>query len=99
MRGKNWVDHDDPGEERVFDLGHEWCREEAQRIRAERTAAADLSAGRSFPGETDNERVTRQDEDDARSGAANPSYRGRFPGSTDVRDGYYHLERKEPYID
>jgi hypothetical protein len=56
--GRPW--HDDPGEERVFSLGHEWCCEEAMRIRAVSTVAADFSAGRRFPGETDNERVTRR---------------------------------------
>jgi hypothetical protein len=38
MRGKNWVDEDDPGEERVFGLGHGWCQGEAQRIDVERRA-------------------------------------------------------------
>jgi hypothetical protein len=44
MRGKNWVDKDDPGEERVFGLGHGWCQGEAQRIDVERRLAADLEA-------------------------------------------------------
>jgi uncharacterized membrane protein YgcG len=44
MRGKNWVDEDDPGEERVFGLGHRWCQGEAQRIDVERRLAADLEA-------------------------------------------------------
>jgi hypothetical protein len=25
MRGKNWVDEDDPGDERVYGIGHGWC--------------------------------------------------------------------------
>jgi hypothetical protein len=37
MRGKNWVDKDDPGEERVFGLGHGWCQGEEQRIDVERS--------------------------------------------------------------
>jgi hypothetical protein len=44
MRGKNWVDEDDPGEERMFGLGHGWCQEEAQRLDVEKRLAADLEA-------------------------------------------------------
>jgi rubrerythrin len=27
MRGKNWVDEDDPDDERVYGLGHGWCQD------------------------------------------------------------------------
>jgi hypothetical protein len=76
MRGKNWVDEDDPGEERVFGLGHGWCQGEAQRIAVERRLAADLQAGRRLSDETEIELMMRQREDEERFRASYPSYRG-----------------------
>jgi hypothetical protein len=102
MYGKNWVDEDDPGEERVFGLGHGWCQGEAQRIAVERRLAADLQAGWRLPDETEIELMMRQHEDEERFRASYPGYRGTWPPRpplTDVRDVYFNMELKQPYVD
>jgi hypothetical protein len=97
MYGKNWVDEDEPGEERLFGLGHGWCQGEAQRIAMERRLAADLQAGRRFPGETELEANLRECESEAEFRAAYPRYRGPWPmrlppvgDKYEVRDAYHY---------
>jgi hypothetical protein len=63
----------------------------------ERRLAADLEAGRRFPGETEIELMMRQHEDEERFRASHPSYCGTWPPRpplTDVRDDYFNMELK-----
>jgi hypothetical protein len=77
MLGKNWVDNDDPGDERrVYGLGHEWCQGEARRIVEERRLAAqvkDIEQSRPPDGETQLEAYLRDSESEAAFRAAYPS--------------------------
>jgi hypothetical protein len=101
MRGKNWVDNADPGDERrVYGLGHEYCQVQARRIVEERRLAQYI-AQRSFAGETELEAYLRASEDEAKFRATYPSYRGPWPiplNSVDVSNAYMHGELREPDI-
>jgi hypothetical protein len=106
MQGKNWVDEDDPGDERVYGIGHGWCQDQAKLIAEERKLAHDIAQSRRFPGETELEVNLRESEGEANFRAAYPSYRGPWPlrlppvnDIYDVRDGYYEMEIKQPYVD
>jgi hypothetical protein len=103
MRGKNWVDNDDPGDERrVYGLGHEWCQGEARRIVEERRLAQDIAQSRPPAGETELEVYLRDNEGEAEFRATFPSYRGPWPivnDSIDVRNAFMYGELREPYID
>jgi hypothetical protein len=108
MRGKNWVDEDNPSDERVYGLGHGWCQDEARRTAKERKLAQDVAQGRHFPatGETELEAYLRECESEAEFRAAYPSYRSPWPSRLppvgdvyDVRDAYFHMELKQPYVD
>jgi hypothetical protein len=99
MRGKNWVDNDDPGDERrVYGLGHEMCQIQARRIVEERRLAQYVEQ-RSFDGETELQAYLRASEDEAEFRATFPGYRGPWPiplVSFDVRDAYLHGELTQP---
>jgi hypothetical protein len=101
MRGKNWVDNDDPGDERrVYGLGHEYCQIQAQRIVEERRLAQWVTR-RSYASETELQAYLRASEDEAEFRAKFPSYRGPWPipvFSHDLRDAYLHSELTQPFI-
>jgi hypothetical protein len=106
MRGKNWVDEDDPGDERVYGIGHGWCQDQAKIIAEERMLAEDIAQSRRFPGETELEVNLRDSESEANFRAAYPSYRGPWPlrlppvgDMYDVRDAYLYGELQQPYVD
>jgi hypothetical protein len=103
MRGKYWVDEDDPGDKRVYGLGHGWCQDEARRIAEERKLAQDTAQSRLFPGETKLEVNLRECESEAEFRAVYPNYRGPWPMRLppvgeiyDVRDAYLYGEVQQP---
>jgi hypothetical protein len=108
MRGKNWVDEDDPGDERYTDSamdGAKMRRDTLLRseswLRISRKVGASLRlARRSSRSTYASVRARREFR------AAYPRYRGPWPMRLppvgdiyDVRDAYFNMELKQPYVD